>query len=412
MIPSVKQLAADLAILGGTPAFEEIYHVGKPNIGDRDRFLGRVNDILDRAWLTNDGVYVREFEGRVADLLGVRHCIAMCNATVALEIAERALDLHGEVIVPAMTFIATAHSLYWQGITPIFCDVDPHTHNIDPKRVEQLITPRTSGIVGVHLWGRACAVDELEEIAHRRGLKLMFDAAHAFGCSSRGRMIGGCGDAEVLSFHATKFINSLEGGAVVTNDDTLAEKIRLMRNFGFAGLDNVIYIGTNGKMNEISAAMGITSLDSLDEIIAVNRRNYDLYRAGLAGLPGIRIMDIPAEERSNYQYIVLEIDEDQARLSRDMLVSVLHAERVRARRYFFPGCHRMEPYRSYFPNAGLLLPVTERLVEQVLVLPTGTRVAPEDVAIICRIIRLAVENAEPIRSILEGKPLQMIRLQS
>ena len=181
----------------------------------------------------------------------------MCNATVALEIAIRAMGMSGEVIVPSFTFVATAHALQWQEITPVFCDIDPRTHNLDPNRIEEMITPRTTGIIGVHVWGRPCAVDALAEIAQRRHLKLLFDAAHAFGCSYQGQMIGNFGDAEVFSFHATKFFNTFEGGAVVTNDDELAAKMRLMKNFGFHGYDNVIYVGTNGKMSEVSAAMGL-----------------------------------------------------------------------------------------------------------------------------------------------------------
>lgn len=380
-----------LAVFSGKPAFTEKLHVGRPNIGDRDGLLGKINDILDRRWLTNNGPYVQEFERRLEKLLGVRHCIAMCNATIALEITTRALGLKGEVIVPSFTFIATAHSLQWQEITPVFCDIDPKTFNIDPLCVERMITPRTTGIIGVHLWGRPCDVDALTEIARRHNLTLMFDAAHAFGCAHEGRMIGGFGNAEVFSFHATKFFNTLEGGAVATNDDELAAKVRLMKNFGFAGYDNVIYIGTNGKMNEMSAAMGLTGLDSLEKFISVNRRNYQKYREELADTPGISLVEYDDSEKNNYQYLVCEIDEETSGLSRDNLIRILHAENIIARRYFYPGCHRMEPYRSYFPHSGLLLPNTEILANRILSLPTGTAVDSEDIGKICRIIRLAIE---------------------
>jgi len=320
----------------------------------------------------------------------------MCNATVALEIAIRALELKGEVIVPSYTFVATAHAVQWQEITPVFCDVDPATHNLDPARAEAMFTPRTTGIIGVHVWGPPCAIEALSEIAQRRHLKLMFDAAHAFGCSHGGRMIGNFGQAEVFSFHATKFLNTFEGGAVVTNDDDLAAKIRLMKNFGFAGYDNVIYVGTNGKMSEISAAMGLTGLESLDDFIAANRRNYAAYRAGLQGLPGVRLIVYNEAERCNYQYVIIEVDEAAAGISRDDLMRVLHAENVLARRYFYPGCHQMEPYISYSPHARLLLPETECLARQVLALPTGTALIPEDVSQICQIIRLASANGQGI----------------
>ncbi|MCX7726199.1 MAG: aminotransferase class I/II-fold pyridoxal phosphate-dependent enzyme [Chitinispirillaceae bacterium] len=391
----------DLAIFGGEPAFKEKLHVGRPNIGDRARLLERFNDILDRRWFTNDGPYVLEFEQKIAEFVGVKNCIAMCNATVALEIVIKALELKGEVIVPSFTFIATSHALQWMEITPVFCDVDPLTHNIDPLAIEKMITPRTSGIIGVHLWGRACDVERIEEIARRYKLKVIYDAAHAFGCSYRGKMIGCFGDAEVYSFHATKFFNTFEGGAVVTNNDELAAKIRLMKNFGFQGYDRVIYIGMNGKMNEICAAMGITSIESIEEFIKVNYNNYCRYREHLECINGIRFMTYPEQEKHNFQYIVLEIDENITRISRDWIVELLHKENIIARRYFYPGCHQMEPYRSYFPHASLMLPVTSILVNKVMCLPTGTTVTAKDIDEICEIIKFIVARGEEIKQRLE-----------
>jgi dTDP-4-amino-4,6-dideoxygalactose transaminase len=399
----------ELAILGGLPVFVEPIHVGRPNIGDREQFLRRANEMLDRNWLTNRGPFVQEFEQRIADMMGVSHCIAMCNATVALEIAIRAAGLSGEVIVPSFTFIATAHALQWQEITPVFCDIDPVTHCLDAEKVEQMITPLTTGIIGVHVWGNPCATERLAEIADRNKLTLMFDAAHAFGCSHKGRMIGGFGLAEVFSFHATKFLNTFEGGAVVTNSDELAEKIRLMQNFGFAGYDNVIYIGTNGKMTECAAAMGLTNLENIDAVIDANSRNYHAYRRGLSNLPGVSLLPNNQSERCNYQYVVVEVDEVVAGISRDHLVEALHAENVLARRYFFPGCHRMAPYRSYFPHAGLLLPETERVCRRVMVLPTGTTLSETKVSLICDLIRLVVENSALVHKRMERRELAVAR---
>ncbi|MCU1268257.1 MAG: DegT/DnrJ/EryC1/StrS aminotransferase [Acidobacteria bacterium] len=387
-----KNKSEELAIFGGQPAFAEVLHVGRPNIGNRAKFAERVNDILDRRWLTNGGRYVREFEQRIAELVGVEHCVAMCNATVALEIAIRALGLTGEVIVPSFTFVATAHALQWQEITPVFCDVAPRNHTIDPRKIEQMITPRTTGIVAVHLWGGACDIDALSEIAARRGLKLLFDSAHAFGASYQGKMIGGFGDAEVFSFHATKFLNSLEGGAVVTNNAELAQKIRLMKNFGFSFYDHTEYVGTNGKMNEISAAMGLCNLESMNDFIDVNRRNYRQYREELSGLKGVSLLPYTEDERCNFQYVVLEIDTGETLITRDQLMEILHKENVLARRYFYPGCHQMEPYRSYFPHAGVLLPETEKLTRRVLCLPNGTAVGKEEIERICQILRFTLAN--------------------
>ncbi|MBI3344757.1 MAG: aminotransferase class I/II-fold pyridoxal phosphate-dependent enzyme [Gammaproteobacteria bacterium] len=390
-----------LAILGAAPTFPEPLYVGRPNIGDRERLMARLNDMLDRRWLTNNGPYVQELERELEKMLGVKHCIAMCNATVALEIVIRALELKGEVIAPSFTFIATAHALQWQEITPVFCDVGPATHNLDPRRVEELITPRTTGIIGVHVWGRPCDIPALAEIAQRRRLKLLFDAAHAFGCTTGGRHLGNFGDAEVFSFHATKFFNAFEGGAVTTNDDALAAKIRLMKNFGFSGYDNVIYIGTNGKMSEASAAMALTSLESMDSFIATNQANHETYTASFADFHGLKLIGYDNSEQNNYQYVVVEVDESQTGLNRDELIKVLHAENVIARRYFYPGCHRMEPYRSFFPHAGLLLPHTEALADRVLVLPTGTAVNSKDIGTIGDILYSAVANAPAVRTYAE-----------
>lgn len=388
----MKTSIDQLAIFGGIPAFTEPLHVGRPNIGNREKLISRINDLLDRRWLTNNGPYVQEFEKRVTDYLGVKHCIAMCNATIALEIAIRAVGMTGEVIVPSFTFIATAHALQWQEITPVFCDIDPETHNINPRRVEEMITPRTTGIIGVHVWGRPCNIEALTEIAQENRLKMIFDAAHAFGCSYNTRMVGNFGDCEVFSFHATKFFNTLEGGAVVTNDDDLARKIRLMKNFGFAGYDNVIYIGTNGKMNEVSAAMGITGLESLEEVVAINHRNYLVYKEELSGIPGLTMILYDEKEKNNFQYIVLEMDNNLLSIDRDRMVEILQAENILARRYFYPACHSMEPYKSYFPHAGLMLPETEKLVYRVMSLPSGTSVGPDEIKKVCSIIRFAIDH--------------------
>jgi dTDP-4-amino-4,6-dideoxygalactose transaminase len=400
----IKDSLGSLAVFGGPPAFGEKLHVGRPNLGNRAKLLERVNNILDNCWLTNNGPYVQELEQHIAHMVGARHCIAVCNATVALVLAIRALELRGEVIVPSFTFVATAHALQWEGVTPIFTDIDPSTHNLDPARIEQMITPRSSGIIGVHLWGRPCNVEALEEIAARHKLKLLFDAAHALGCSFKGTMIGTFGDAEVLSFHATKVINSFEGGAVVTNNESLANKLRLMRNFGFAGYDNVTQLGLNGKMTEVCAAMGLTSLEAMPEIMAVNRQNYETYKGGLTGFPGISLIEYDVSEHNNYHYIVIDVDSAKAPLHRDELLAVLRRENVLARKYFWPGCHRMSPYSSLYPDAYLHLAQTERIASQVLVLPTGQSVTPEIIRVICDLILCAFENAGEIRKFLEKQP--------
>ena len=377
----------DLAINGAPPAFAEPLHVGRPNIGNKQTFLAFADAMIDRAWLTNNGPLVQAFEERVKQFLGVKHCVAMCNGTIALEIAIRALGLTGEVIVPSYTFIATAHALHWQGITPVFADIDPDTHNLDPESVRRMITPRTTGIIGVHLWGRPSRVEALQAIADEHGLQLMFDAAHAFGCSYGEQMIGNFGRAEVLSFHATKFFNTLEGGAVVTNEDELAEVMRLMRDFGFSGYDNVIHPGTNGKMVEICAAMGLTNFDELEDIVAANQRNHRAYAEFLAVVPGVRLLQYEPSERNNFQYVVVEVTEE-CQIGRDKIVAALQAENVLARKYFWPGCHRMKPYSDIYPLAAEKLAMTEQIADRVIVLPTGKSVSTHEISVIVDVLGL------------------------
>jgi len=385
-MPKSIESPSDLAINGAPPLFAEPVHVGRPNIGDRQTFDRMVDAMFERAWLSNDGPLVRQLEEALAAHLNVAHCVAMCNGTIALEIAIRALDLDGEVIVPSYTFVATAHALQWQEITPIFADINPDTHTLDPDAVRRMITPRTSGILGVHLWGRAADVEALHAIAREHNLRIMYDASHAFGCTRDGVSIGNFGECEVFSFHATKFFNTFEGGAVVTNSDSLAAKMRLMRNFGFAGYDRVIYPGTNGKMTEISAAMGLTNLRDVGAFVVANKHRYARYQELLEPIPGLKMLRYDEDESNNYQYIVVELLPG-FRTTRDEVVKALHAENVLARKYFWPGCHRMEPYGSLYPHTWLVLPSTELVAARVIVLPTGSSLATDDLAGIAAVLR-------------------------
>lgn len=383
---NLKNTVEDLVLFSGSPLFAAPIHVGQPNIGDRDLFKKYVDEIFESRWLSNNGPFVQKFERKIEELLGVRNCIAMCNGTIALELAIRALGLKGEIIVPSFTFVATAHAIFSEGATPVFCDVNPLTHTIDPKSIENLINNNTSAIMGVHLWGQLCDHSAISEIASNHNLNIIYDAAHAFLCSKDNIMVGNLGDAEVLSFHATKFCNSFEGGAVLTNDDELAQKLRLMRNFGFSGKDQVIHHGTNGKMSEISAAMGIVSLESVDKFINTNKRNYDCYRKRLENIDGIKIIEYNEEDSNNYQYIVLEIDEKEFGLSRDLLLEILTKENILARRYFYPGCHNMEPYKSRYSTDENTLIETISLCNKVIILPTGTSISVNDIENMCGLI--------------------------
>ncbi len=374
----------DLAVFGAEPMFEAPRHVGRPNVADPAGFYQRLDDALVRRWLTNDGPLVRELEQRLADLLDVRHAVAVCNATLGLQIVAKAAGLSGEVIVPSFTFIATAHALSWIGLTPVFADVAPGSHHIDPAEVESLITPQTSAIVGVHLWGEACDIEALADIARRRRLDLIFDAAHALGCTHGGRMLGGFGSAEVFSLHATKFVQSLEGGVITTDDSRLAERLRQMRDFGYSPQHEVASIGTNAKLNEAAAAMALSNLDHLNELVDLNRANYQVYQEGLQGAPGLAVRPPRPGERSNYQYVVVEVDAELSRLTRDDWLAVLSAENVLARKYFYPGVHRCQPYVALAPE--LRLPETERVANCVLQLPTGAATSEYDIESICRLM--------------------------
>lgn len=399
-----KSTVGDLAILGGQPAFSEALVVNRPNIGDRRRFNELLSDVLDRRWFTNDGPLVRELEERLANRLGVKHCIAANNGTCALSILVRALDLSGEVIVPSFTFVSTAHMLLWHSIEPVFCDVSPNGWNMDPEACEALISEKTSAILGVHIWGQPCDIPRLTDIADRHGLTLLFDAAHAFGCDHHGAALGRFGDAEVFSFHATKVFHTFEGGCVTTNNDRLAARLRTMRNHGFAGYDNVVALGTNAKLPEPSAAMGLANLENIDRIIEENQRVYETYEQALAGVSGLALVRYDESERHNYHYVVVEVEERQAGLTRDELAGLLHAENVLARRYFYPGCHRMEPYASRSPGVDVRLPNTNAATERVLVLPGGTGVTPSQARDICDILRLAANQSSEVRLRLKTEP--------
>lgn len=389
-----------LAILGGEPLFAEPLHVGRPNVGNVARLHGRLDEILERRWLTNHGQCQREFEARLAELTGTRHCIAVANATLGLQITMMAMGLTGEVLMPAFTFIATPHAARLAGLTPVFCDVLPDSPQIDPADVASKITPRTSAICGVHVYGQCCDIDALATIAREHSLRLLFDAAHAFGCRHKGRPVGGSGEAEAFSFHATKFVNAFEGGAIATNNDALADRLRALRDFGCDAGGRQVSLGTNAKLSEIHAAMGLTSLEAMDEIIAANRRNAAAYRDALADVPGIELIAPSDPQTQNAQYVVIRVREEEFGLSADALQRVLQAENVLARRYFSPGCHRLAPYACDDGNPATPLPNTDALSREALALPTGTSVETQDISSITELIQCANQRIVEILVVL------------
>lgn len=348
------------------------------------RYEAAFRDIFERQYYTNHGPLAQTLEHRLSAMLGVRHAICVSNATIGLMMLGEALGLRGKVITPAFTFIATAQALTWVGLEPVFCDVEPETHQLDPACVEALIDPEVSAILPVNLWGDCCAIPQLQDIATRNGLRLFFDSAHGFGCGFDGRPLGGFGQAEVFSFHATKVFSAAEGGCITTNDDALAGKLRNIRSSYGAGVPVPVVKTSNGRMSEAHAAIALLNLDEFPGFLDRNRQIFDSYSAGLSGIDGLRLHRPGRTSATNHQYIVCDVDEGAFGMSRDALLQHLQRHNIVARRYFYPGVHRCPPFND-LPRPGTL-PVTERLTGRLLQLPSGALVQDEDVRMICRII--------------------------
>jgi len=396
---SIKSNILELAIFGANSIFPQQLCVNRPNIGSKKEYYKRLDKMFENRLFTNDGPYVQELEQKIATYLNVKHCILTCNGTMALQLICKALKLKGEVILPSFTFIATAHALEWQGLTPVFCDIKAQSHNIDPDSCLKLINDNTSAILGVHLWGRGCHVNELVTIARDNDLKLFFDAAHSFGSCYKDIQIGGFGDAEAFSFHATKAFNTFEGGAVTTNNSDLANRIKNLRNFGFIDYDSVDGLGINAKMPEVCAAMGLTNLESFKITVQKNKHIFSCYSHYMNKIKGLTVIDY--HDKSNYQYVVVEVEEKKLGVSRDELICVLHAENIYVRRYFYPGCHLMEPYvsRNVMSQAKML--ETERLTKKILVFPSGFDVTESVVKKIFHIIEKVANYAIEVKAQLK-----------
>lgn len=400
--PVEKPLDAvsDLAVLGALPLFDTPRHVNRPQAPARAAFDALIDQVWDRRWFTNDGPLVKELEQRLCDYLDVPHCILMSNATIALDVVMSALDIRGEVLLPSYTFISTAHLLHLRGLTPVFCEVSADM-TLDPEDCARRITDRTGAVVATHIWGSACDIDALQAICDKADIPLLFDAAHAFGGRYDGHRLGRFGRAEVFSLHATKAFHAGEGGLVTTQDGALAAQLRLARNFGFSGPDNVACAGVNAKMSELHAAMGLCNLDVFPDTRAAARKVHAAYARGLEGVDGITLKCPPAAEDNNGHYVVAEIDADILGMNRDALLALLTAENVLARRYFFPGGHRSEPHARI---NGPDLPVTDALCARVMLLPGGGAAAIEDIDQICRLLRFIAAHSGQIGDALAGQP--------
>ncbi len=383
-------------------AFATPLYVGAPMVEPetRLRFHALMDEAFDRNYLTNDGPLVQRLEAELAELHQVKHCALICNATIAQIVLLKALDLRGEVILPAFTFIATAHACLWQNLTPVFCDISPQSLTIDVDQATRLITPRTSAIIGVHVYGNMCDVEGLETACRQYGLKLIFDAAHAFSCTVGDTPAGNFGDAEFMSFHATKFFGTFEGGAIFTNNSDLDRRVRYVRNFGFRGYDDVGFLGINGKMSEASAAMGLASLPAIPERIRRCEETYMLYRDRFSEIPGIRVVPIGERGRGNFQYLVTLVDTEEFGVARDELYDALTAQNIWVRRYFYPGCHRVDFYQPACPDAKWNLPVTDDVCSRVLCFPVNLPHPEADVDTIAGVVKNIHNRAgETVQSI-------------
>lgn len=373
-------------------ADKKILTVGRPNIGNINKFIDYTKDIFQSQWLTNNGKYLKMFEEKLKDFLNVRNVIAVTNGTTGLQIAIKALNMNGEIIVPSYTFVATVHSLHWLGIVPVFCDINTDTYNIDADKIEMLINSNTTGILPVHVYGRPVEINKIDDIAKKYNLNVLYDAAHAIGNTYKGKMVGNFGDVEVFSFHATKIFNTFEGGAICTNNDELADKMRAMRNFGFINNGVSSYVGINGKMPEISAAMGIVNFDDFEYFRNINRENYLYYKNKISKINGIKLIEYNENELNNYQYIIIEINEKTTGVNRDELFNFLIQNNIYVKKYFYPPCHKMEPYNNLYKVVNL--PNTDLVSSRVLSLPTGSSVSSNDIDLIISFIKKFLDNKE------------------
>jgi dTDP-4-amino-4,6-dideoxygalactose transaminase len=362
--------------------------VTQPFLPPLQEYLPYLERIWERKWLTNAGEYHQQLESELARHLGVRHISLFANATIALVTALQALKISGEVITTPYSFVATAHSLLWNNLQPVFVDIDPESLNLDPARIEAAITPRTTAIMPVHVYGRPCDVDAIGAIAARHGLKVIYDAAPAFGVTLHGRSLLQHGDLSILSFHATKAYTTAEGGAIVSPTAEAKRQIDFLKNFGFADEVTVVAPGINGKMNELQSALGLLQLKYVDGAIAKRRILDAAYRDGLRGMDGIRVPPLPAHSDQNYSYFPVLVG-DGFPIGRDALYDRLRAEDIYARRYFYPLISEFPMYRN-LPSANPAhLPVASDVARRILCLPIYPALELDDVRRVIEVLRRA-----------------------
>lgn len=395
------------AVLGGTPVFPRTLPLVSPSVPTGEAVLRDIRSILESGTLTG-GPYLRKLEGMAADYLGVRHCVAVSSCTSGLMLVLRAAGLGGDVVLPSFTFVATAHAAAWNGLRPVFADIDEETLTLSPEAVRRAIGVRTSAILATHVFGTPCDTQALTEVARESGLRLFFDAAHAFGSRRSGTSVGGFGDAEVFSLTPTKMLVAGEGGIIATDDDVLAERCRLGRNYGNAAGDyDSRLIGLNARMPEVQAAVALASFSGIEDRIERRGSLAGRYRALLGAIPGLSFPRVGPGDRSTYNYLSLLIDPDEYGLDADGLALALAPEGVETRRYFSPPVHEMRAY-AWAAGTNGHVPVTDRVSARVLTLPLWTEMRESDVdgvaEAIARIRRCLERDGASFRAVLAGRP--------
>ena len=369
---------------------QDIITVTSPLLPPLEEFKPYLEDIWRRKWLTNNGYYHKELENALCEYLGVPYISLFTNGTLPLICALQALRITGEVITTPYSFVATTHALWWNGIKPVFVDIDRRTGNIDPEKIEAAITPKTTAIMPVHVYGQPCEMERIQEIANTYGLKVIYDAAHAFGVEKEGKSLLAAGDMSTLSFHATKVYNTVEGGALVCQDAQTKQRIDYLKNFGFANETTVVAPGINGKMAELRAAYGLLSLKHVDEAIAKRKQVALRYRETLRQVRGITFFEDRPGVKHNYSYFPIFINEKEYGMSRDALYEKMKTAGVYGRRYFYPLISTFSTYRGLESARLSNLPNAHKMAEEVICLPMHHGLSEEDVD---RVLRCIIESS-------------------
>lgn len=362
-------------------------YVTQPSLPDLSEFMPYLEQIWENKILTNNGPFHQQLEKELANFLGVPYISLFVNGTLALVTALQVLRITGEVITTPYSFVATTHSLWWNNIKPVFVDIEPDFCNIDPEKMEAAITPKTTAILPVHVYGNPCKVERIQEIADIYGLKVIYDAAHTFGVNYKGQSICNYGDLSILSFHATKVFNTMEGGAIICHDAATKKRIDYLKNFGFAGETKVMAPGINSKMNEMQAALGLVQLKHYAANTEKRKAIVEIYRKGLADVKGISLLAEPENTETNNAYFPLFVDEKEYGISRDQLYEKLKQNNIFGRRYFYPLISEFPMYKSLDSANPEDLKVAEKIAEQVICLPIYPELEIEKVIKIGQVIK-------------------------